>query len=454
MRNALSNLLDRVVLGESPTRRLWFARRMPDRYVRNTQKLDFRTTVRWVASRSAFYRRKFQEHRIDPAMVRCPADLGDIFTTSTDLLTHPIEDFLCDRPQLGFETTGTLSPKSKKIFFSLDEMRDLGRDGAAGLWSLGVRPEDRMVSALDLSFWNAGPTLRAAAQTLGCLLIEASKIPPAEFYDRAVDYRFNVMVVEPSWIVSLTEIAERQGTWPVRLMLVGGENMSEKSRRFVEEAWGTNLYLTYGQTESFGSAGSECFRKNGYHLQELKFWFEIPEPDEEGNGELVFTTLSRRVMPLLRYRTSDVTRFLEGPCDCDLKALRRISKIRGRCDEMVNCGLGNISPWMFERLLEGVRGIGHDWQVVTTRPGLRDVVEMRVELSNGASQESVERQIMASLGERFPDMERNISMGLCELRVLGQPQGSLRTGRKLRSIVDLRKALFSAEASVPVMPPS
>ena len=81
MRNALSNLLDRVVLGESPTRRLWFARRMPDRYVRNTQKLDFRTTVRWVASRSAFYRRKFQEHRIDPAMVRCPADLGNIFTT-------------------------------------------------------------------------------------------------------------------------------------------------------------------------------------------------------------------------------------------------------------------------------------------------------------------------------------------------------------------------------------
>ncbi|PYT38238.1 MAG: hypothetical protein DMF52_00230 [Acidobacteria bacterium] len=124
MRNALSNLLDRVVLGESPTRRLWFARRMPDRYVRNTQKLDFRTTVRWVASRSAFYRRKFQEHRIDPAMVRCPADLGNIFTTSTDLLTHPVEDFLCDRPQLGFETTGTLSPKSKKIFFSLDEMRD------------------------------------------------------------------------------------------------------------------------------------------------------------------------------------------------------------------------------------------------------------------------------------------------------------------------------------------
>jgi len=448
MRNALSNWLDRVVLGDSPTRRLWFARRMPDGYIRNTQKLDFKTTVRWVAARSAFYRRKFQEHHIDPAMVRCPADLGDIFTTSTDLLTHPVEEFLCDRPQLGFETTGTLSPKSKKLFFSLEEMRDLGRDGAAGLYALGVRKEDRMVSALDLSFWNAGPTLRAAAQTLGCLLIEASKIPPAEFYDRALDYRFNVMVVEPSWIVSLTEIAEKRGTWPVKLMLVGGENMSEKSRRHVEEAWRTTLYLTYGQTESFGSAGTECARRNGYHLQELKFWFEIPEPDDQGHGELVFTTLSRKVMPLLRYRTSDVARFMEGVCDCDLKMLRRISKIVGRCDEMVNCGLGNISPWMFEKVLEGVTGIAHDWQVLVTRPGLRDAVEIRVELQDGASQTSVERAIRRSLEEQFPDMARNVSMGLSEMSVGGNARGTLRTGRKLRSIVDLRKTLFRAEAAV------
>ncbi|HEU4400652.1 MAG TPA: AMP-binding protein [Candidatus Polarisedimenticolia bacterium] len=454
MRNALSNLLDRVILGNSPTRRLWFARRMPDGYIRSTQKNDFRTTVRWVASRSSFYRRRFAELHIDPAMVRCPADLGDLFTTSRDLLTNPIEDFLCDRPQAGFETTGTLSPKTKKIYFSLEEMRDMGRDGAAGLWSLGVRLQDRMVSALDLSFWNAGPALRAAAQSLGCLLIEAGKIPPAEFYERAADYRFNVMVVEPSWIVSLTEIAEKQGAWPVKLMLVGGENMSEKSRRYVEEIWKTRLYLTYGQTESCGSAGTECLRTNGYHLQELKFWFEIPEPDEQGNGELVFTTLSRRVMPLLRYRTSDVTRFMEGSCDCDLKALRRISKIRGRCDEMVNCGLGNISPWIFEKIFEGVAGIGHDWQVIVTRPGLRDGIEVRVELLEGASRSSVEQSVQGSLLEKFPDLARNLSMGLCEMKIVVNPRGTLRTGRKLRSIVDLRKALFGAEASVPTGVPA
>jgi phenylacetate-CoA ligase len=447
MRNALSNVLDRVVLGESPTRRLWFARRMPDAYVRQTQRRDFRTTVLWVARRSAFYRRRFRELRIDPNLVRCPADLGDLFTTSADLLTHPVEEFLCDRPQAGFDTTGTLSPRCKRLYFSHEEMRDMGRDGAAGLWALGIRREDRMVSTLDLPFWNAPAALRSAAWSLGCLLVEAGKIPPEEFYERAAPDRFNVMVVEPSWIVSLTSIAEKRGTWPVKLMLVGGENMSERSRRYVEDVWKTRLYLSYGQTESCGTAGAECSRQKGYHLHELKFWFEIPEPDESGQGELVFTTLSRKVMPLLRYRTSDVTRFMEGVCDCDFRQLRRITKIVGRCDEMVNCGLGNISPWMFEMLLDGVEGVAHDWQVLVTRPGLRDAIEIRVELQDGAAPSFVEQAIRWSLHERFPDMARNVAMGLCEIRVVGAARGSLRTGRKLRAVLDQRKSLFSAEAA-------
>src|SRR5437867_148152 len=167
------------------------------------------------------------------------------------------------------------------------------------------------------------------------------------------------MVVEPSWIVSLTALAEKRGTWPVRLMLVGGENMSEKSRRYVEETWRTDLFLTYGQTESFGSAGSECVRKNGYHLQELKFWFEIPEADADGNGELVFATRA-----------------------------------------------------------------------------------------------SVDVAVRAALQERFPDLARNIAMGLCEFKVVAVPPGTLRTGRKLRAVVDLRKVLFGAETAVPSAMPA
>jgi phenylacetate-coenzyme A ligase PaaK-like adenylate-forming protein len=108
---------------------------------------------------------------------------------------------------------------------------------------------------------------------------------------------------------------------------------------------------------------------------------------------------------------------------------------------------------MFERLLDGVPGIGHDWQVLVTRPGLSDAIEIRVELLDGMSARSVEKAILASLQERFPDMVRNLAMGLCAIQVLGVPRGSLRTGRKLRSVVDLRKTLFSAEAAVPASRP-
>lgn len=438
VRSVMSRFLDRRVLGDAPRRRLWFARRMPDWYIRRVQLSDFRSTIDLAARRSTFYRRRFAEIGIDPSTVRCPADLGDLFTTSEDLLSHPVEEFLCERAQAGFETTGTSSPRRKRVSFSTREMDEMGRDGAAGLWSLGVRPTDRMVSTLDLPFWNAGPAIRTAARFLGCFLVEAGMISPRQFYEQASGYRFTVLVAEPSWLVSLTELAAQAGTWPVKLMLAGGEHMTEKARRFVEETWKTDVYLTYGQTESFGGAGTECVHKNGYHLNEMKFWFEIPEPDDHGDGELVLTTLSRTVMPLLRYRTSDVTRFLPQACDCDFSALRRISKIAGRCDEMVNCGLGHVSPWIIEQILDDVEGLGPDWQVVVSRPGLRDMIELYVEPRPDVPEEEIEKQVLLSLRKRFPEMARYLWMGLCDLRIKTSLTGTLRMGRKLRTVVDRR----------------
>lgn len=295
-----------------------------------------------------------------------------------------------------------------------------------------------MVSILDLPFWNAAPTIRTAARSLGCFLIETGMISPSDFYQRASDYRFTVLVAEPAWLVSLTKLAEKAGTWPVKLMLACGEIMTEKARRHLEEVWKTDVYLTYGQTESFGGAGTECRRKDGYHLNELKFWFEIPEPDDDGYGELVITTLSRTAMPLVRYRTSDIARFLPPTCDCDFSAHRRISKIAGRCDERVDCGLGDVSPWIFEQVLDGVKGISPDWQVVVTRPGLRDIVEVHLELLADASEAEIEKQVFLSLRNRFPEMARYLWMGLCDLCIKPHAAGTLRAGRNLRTVVDRR----------------
>ena len=115
---------------------------------------------------------------------------------------------------------------------------------------------------------------------------------------------------------------------------------------------------------------------DGYHLDDFNIYFEIVDPDEEGYGELVATTLARRTMPFIRYRVQDVTRFIDAPCPCGAP-LRRIERIRGRRDEMVVMGAGNMYPEIFERILHDVGGIAENWQVVVRQEGLHDVLEFR-----------------------------------------------------------------------------
>src|SRR5204862_4498582 len=122
----------------------------------------------------------------------------------------------------------------------------------------------------------------------------------------------------------------------------------------------------------------------------------------------------RKVMPLIRYRSTDITAIIEEPCTCALKFTRRIAKIRGRSDEMVNCGMGNLSPWFFEQLLDDLPGITRDWQVGMRRTGNRDTIEFRVELLAGATEQGVTDAVKGRVKERIPDSWRNFDLGLFE----------------------------------------
>ena len=123
-------------------------------------------------------------------------------------------------------------------------------------------------------------------------------------------------------------------------MIGGGENMTEETRRYIERVWKTDFILSYGQTEAFGAIGMESLAKDGYHLNEFHNLFEIVDTDKEGTGELVYTTLNRRVMPFLRYKSGDLTRFIKGPSKSGLPG-RRITKLKGRVNEWTATGFGN-----------------------------------------------------------------------------------------------------------------
>jgi phenylacetate-CoA ligase len=427
-----------MALRTNPERALRLLSHIPDSAFEALRRARFRRTLRIAAERAPFYREQFRRRGIDVRRIDDPSQLGDFYTTGEDLRAHGAEDFLTGRPYTAFETTGTTSPVPKRVYFSRREVADMGRLTALWLHLLGLRREDRVLSAFDCSFWVSPWVLRSGLELIDCFHVEAGKIDPAEFHARALAYRPTVIFGEPSWIVRLSEVAETRGRWPVKFLFAGGENIAEASRRLVEETWGAPLYLNYGQTESFGALGAECRMKDGYHRNDLYFFFELANVDQDGYGEIIYTTLTRDVMPLIRYRSTDVAPLIDTTCACGV-SMGRIGKIRGRCDEMVVCGMGNIGPWVFEDILRGVPGIRGDWQAVVLREEPRDVVELHVETDDPAYRSAVEQAVDANLRERFTDFWKNREMKLYEFRTVTHVPGSLRgEQRKLRRVVDER----------------
>ncbi len=438
MLSKITEQFEKAALRTNPKYAIGLLNRMPPALLTQMQLLRFRQTMK-LAAKAPFYAEEFKKRGIDASKIKRPSELGDFFTTGDDLQKHGAEAFLIGKPDTAFETTGTTSGETKRVFFSNKELNEMGRASAIGLYQLGLRREDVVLSAFDVSFWVSPAVVRTAFQYLGCFHAEAGKISPEEFYERAARYQPNVIFGEPSWIVRLSEIAEKRGTWKMKFLFAGGENVNDQTRREVERIWNAKFFINYGQTESFGVIGVECAEQEGYHRNDLNFFFETPESDAGGFGELVYTTLTREVMPLIRYRSTDVTRLIDEPCPCGLFA-KRLAKLKGRVDEMIVCGMGNISPWVFAEILHGVKDATDEWQVRVWHENLIDVVELRVEITdsnNGHTPQTVEENVRRNLRERFPDFQKNREMKLYDFRVVPVERGILRTTRKLKRLIAL-----------------
>jgi len=437
MLTTFRKLVERAVIGGSVPALARWGRTEPRALLRRLQAEAFREVFRYAATRQKFLARKLDEAGIDPARVLRPEDLGSVFTTAEDLLSLPAEDFLCCEPEAVFETTGT-SGTPKRTYFSYAELDAAAHHEAAALWENGVRPGDRVVCAFDAGYWISSWVTFLAAKQTGVFCSAVGKPQPRDLYPRLGLYRYNVIVADPTWLVSLSEIAERQGTVPLKLIVAAGDRMTDVYRDYVQKVWNAPVILGYGSTEAGGGIGMECREQSGYHFDEFNFLLEIIEPDAEGYGELVMTTLSRRTMPLIRYRVRDVARFIDEPCPCGV-TLRRLSRIRGRRDEMVVMGAGNMHPEIFERVLTGVAGISDRWQVAVRQEGIRDILEFRLELANGTSPPAVEQAVRRNLESCYPDVWANHLCGMYHLAFRFLPPGALGQGRKAKRLVDERQ---------------
>lgn len=438
MLNRVRRTFETRVAGDSAASLAKWGRRMPRSLIRKLQQNAFRDVVGYAAEHQSYFAARLQERGIAPESIRTPGDLGDFFTTADDLLARPPEEFLCRPPELVFETTGTSGPP-KRVYFGYDELDRSARYEAAGLWDHGVRPGDRVVCTFDAGYWVSGWVTFLACKHLGVFCSAIGKPHPRDLYSRMKIYAYNVIVADPTWLVSLTEIAEKEGVFPVKLILAAGDRMTDAYRRYIREIWNAPVILGYGSTEAGGGLGIECRVCAGYHLDEYNFLPEIIDPDEEGYGELVITTLSRRTEPLIRYRVRDVTRFVDAPCPCGAP-LRRIAPIRGRRDEMVVMGAGNMHPVIFEKVLEGVQGISDHWQVAVRQDHLHDLLEFRLELTNGVDPRATEAAVARNIETHYPDIWANHACGMYRLVFKFVPAGTLARGRKPRRLIDERGA--------------
>ncbi len=404
--------------------------------VRNIQLWKLRRTLRHAARSSPFYREELRRRGIDVSAVTHPSELGDLTTLPGDLLEHGSEAFLCAPPQLVYETTGT-TRRPKTLYYSHKEVEDAAGLMAVGLYHVGIRPEDRVISTQDFHYWTGGPWFARALTRLGCFSACPGKIGIEDVYDRLEEHGYNVLIGDVSWILRLTELAEQRGPRPLKLVLGASEGLPERSREYVEKVWGTKMYMCYGCSE--GAGGMECHNRHGYHLNEFSYVWEILDPDPAGYGEVVFTTLDRTTMPLVRYRVGDVAKLVSETCDCGI-VTQRLSRLRGRADEIVMLGGEGVSPAVFEGLLGPVPEVSGNWQAVIRYEDHRDVCELRIELDSG-NLASATRGIETVLREHHENtLWKNKELGLFALRVTEVPRGSLRTGRKLRRLIDERES--------------
>ncbi len=396
----------------------------------------FRQVVRYAAARSPFYKKAFADRGIDPRRVRTPADLGDFFTTPEDLIGDP-ESFLCRRPNLVFESSGT-SGKNKRVFYSRHEMGLAGKSFAVGFGLMGITPDDRVANAFDFNIWNPGHVCHAGLMAAGNFCQAFGKIDPAEVYRRLKQGRFTVVLGEPTWLIRLTQLAEADGGGTLRFLIGGAEEMPADAVPWMRKVWnGATVKMCYSTVEMGATiAFQPCEYHDGYHLDTIDFLPETVNVGADGYGELVFTTLYRRTMPLIRYRTRDSVRLFAEPCRCGLPA-PRMSKIRGRLDELVVASGGNLYPKLFEDVLRPVPGLTLEWQVVFLLEGIREVVEIHVETAR-TDVGAIEAEVHRSATEQYPDLMKNLALGIFDLRVVTHPAGTVRTARKLKRLVDRR----------------
>jgi phenylacetate-CoA ligase len=364
-------------------------------------------------------RRRFSEAGISPRDLKSLHDLSQLpFTSKRDLLeNYPFGHFAVAQRELRriHASSGTTSARPTVVGYTQRDLDTWSGLMARSLACAGAVAGDVLHNAFGYGLFTGGLGFHYGAERLGCTVVPISGGSTERQVTMMRDLRATVMASTPSYAMRIAEVAEQTGAkicgGPLRLGVFGAEPWSETMRVELEKRLGINAIDLYGLSEVMGpGVAVECGAKRGMHVWEDHFIAEIIDP-ETGRplpygeiGELVITTLTKQALPIIRYRTRDITRATDERCTCG-RTHARISKLTGRTDDMLIIRGVNVFPSQVEEVLLGFTDLSAHYQLTVSRSGPMDSLKVQIEANPklGAAEYSVlavrvEHQLKSSCG--------------------------------------------------------
>lgn len=401
--------------------------------------------------KSPFYRQRFAESGISPQDIRTLDDIVKIpFTTKQDLRDHyPFG--LCtvglDRVVRLHSSSGTTG-KPTVILHTRKDLDQWADAVARCLYMTGLRPGDIFQNTSGYGMFTGGLGFQYGAERMGLLTVPAAAGNTRRQIKFIMDFGTTAIHAIPSYAGRLYEVMEEMGIDPrrdtrLKTLVIGAEPHSEEQRRRIEQMLGVKAYNSFGMSEMCGpGVAFECREQNGMHIWEDYYIVEIVdpvtlEPVPEGEvGELVLTTINREAMPLLRYRTRDLTRILPGDCPCG-RHHRRLDRMKGRSDDMMILKGVNIFPIQIETVLMQFPELGNEYLITLTNEDANDMMTVEVELKEFHD----DYQRLQSLTREITRQLKDEILVTPQVRLV--PKGSIPvTDGKAVRVKDLRKTLI------------
>ncbi len=418
---------------------------MPRERLAQLQLERLQATLHNAFDHVSLVRQRMEAAGVRPNDIRSVADLARLpFTVKTDLRDqYPFGLFARPANQLArlHASSGTTG-KPTVVGYTHEDLDNWADLMARSMYAAGVRRGDVVHNSYGYGLFTGGLGAHYGAERLGAVVVPMSGGSTERQVALIMDFKARVLCATPSYALAIAELAEQQGVdlraGALRIGMFGAEPWSAAMRKEIEARLGLKAVDVYGLSEIMGpGVACECECQSGLHGWEDHFLFEVIDPEtgrtlpEGETGELVITTLTKQALPMLRYRTRDITRLTTAPCDCGRTHVR-ILRITGRNDDMLIIRGVNVYPSQIESVLLQRPNLAPHYQLVIERHGTLDQVSIEVEAQPGVD------------GDRFESIARDVAHHIKSMigittRVSVQPPGTIaRSQGKAVRVRDLR----------------